>query len=105
MNLRITYRQSGGYAGLFRGCTIDAAALKAAEAKALGRLVQAAALAQMKSAKTEGIPDLLVHDLSIQTDAGTRELSFDDLTLPEALRPLVEFLDPRCKPMAPPPWV
>ena len=41
MTLRIRYVQSGGFAGLTRGCTLDAAALAPAGAAVLKRWVQA----------------------------------------------------------------
>jgi hypothetical protein len=102
MTLRIRYLQSGGFAGLIRGCNIDAAALAPATAAILKRLVKAAPLARLKTARTGGVADLLLHDFVIETDAGTLHLSFDDLTLPKALKPLVAFLARRSKPIPPP---
>ena len=101
MTLRIRYVQSGGFAGLIRGCTIDAAALAPAAATVLKRLVKAASLGELKTARTQGVADLLLHDLAIETDAGTLHLSFDDLTLPRALKPLMAFLARRSKPLSP----
>ena len=101
MTLKIRYAQSGGFAGLIRGCTLDAAALAPAAAAVLKRLVKAAPLATLKTATTQGAADLLLHDFAIETDAGTLHLSFDDLTLPKALKPLVAFLARRIKPLPP----
>ena len=102
MTLKIRYVQSGGFAGLIRGCTIDASALRPAAALVMKRLVQAAPLATLKAARTRGVADLLLHDLAIETDGGTLHLSFDDLTMPEGLKPLVAFLARRSKPLPPP---
>lgn len=102
MTLKIRYVQSGGLAGLIRGCTVDAASLAPAAATVLKGLVKAAPLAKLKTARTKGVADLLLHDFSIETDAGTLHLSFDDLTLPKALKPLVAFLARRSKPLPPP---
>ena len=102
MTLMIRYMQSGGFAGLIRGCTVDAAALAPAAAAVMKRLVKAAPLGTLKTAKTRGVADLRLHDLVIETDAGTLHLSFDDLTLPEGLKPLVAFLARRSKPIPPP---
>lgn len=101
MTLRIRYVQSGGFAGRIRGCTIDAAVLAPAAALVLKRLVKAVPLATLKTARTLGAADLLLHDFAIETDAGTLHLSFDDLTLPKALRPLMAFLARRSKPLPP----
>ena len=102
MTLRIRYVQSGGFAGLMRGCTIDAAGLAPAAATVMKRLVKAATLAKLKTARTQGVADLLLHDFAIETDAGTLQLSFDDLTLPKPLKPLASFLAGRSKPLPPP---
>ncbi len=102
MTLKIRYVQSGGLAGLMRGCTLDAAALAPAAAAVLKRLVKAAPLAGLKTARTPGAADLLLHDFVIETDAGTVRVSFDDLSLPKALKPLVAFLARRIKPLPPP---
>jgi hypothetical protein len=101
MTLRIRYVQSGGFAGLIRGCTLDASVLAPAVAAVLERQVKAAPLATLKSARTQGVADLLLHDFTIETDAGTFHLSFDDLTLPKALKPLMAFLARRSKPEGP----
>lgn len=101
MTIKIRYVQSGGFAGLIRGCSIDAAALAPASAAVLKRLVKAAPLATLKTARSQGAADLLLHNFAIETDAGTLHLSFDDLTLPRALKPLVAFLARRLKPLPP----
>jgi len=97
--LKITYHESGGYAGLFRGAKLDADQLPAAEARKLRQLVEKAGLAKVASARSEGIPDLVLHNLEVETDAGKFKLSFDDITLPDSIRPLIEFLAKRSKPM------
>lgn len=102
MTLKIRYVQSGGIAGQIRGCALDAAALAPAAATVLKRLVKAAPLAELKTARTEGAADLLLHGFAIETDTGTLHLSFDDLTLPKPLKPLVAFLARRSRPMPPP---
>lgn len=101
MTLRIRYVKSGGFAGLIRGCTIDAAALTPTAAAVMKRLVKAALAPGVKlaKAKTLGAADVPVHQLTIETDAGAVHLSFDDLALPKSLKPLVAFLARRSKPM------
>lgn len=101
MTLRVRYLQSGGFAGRSRGCTLDAAALPKAAAVVMKRLVQAALVIKRKVARTKGAADLLIHDFVLETDAGALHLSFDDLALPDALKPLVAFLSRRSKPLSP----
>lgn len=104
MTLRIRYVQSGGFTGLIRGCTLDAASLAPAAAAVMKRLVKPASLAKLRTARTartQGAADLLLHDFEIETDDGTFRASFDDLTLPKALKPLAAFLARRSKPLPP----
>ena len=63
--------------------------------------VKPATLAKLKTARTQGAADLLLHDFAIETDDGTFRVSFDDLTLPQALKPLVAFLARRLQPLPP----
>ena len=101
MTLKVRYVQSGGFAGLTRAATIDASTLAPAAAAVVKRLVKAAPLSKLKTVKSEGVADLVHHDFTIETDTGTHHLSFDDLTLPTALKPLVTFLARRIKPQGP----
>ena len=101
MPLKIRYVQSGGFAGLRRGCAVDAATIAPAAANVMQRLVKAVMRAKLTTRRTLGAADLVLHDFTIETDAGTLRLSFDDLTLPKPLKPLVAFLVRRCKPLPP----
>ena len=98
--MRIRYKRSGGFAGLLRGCTIDVARLAPAAALLVKGLIKVAQRVKVKSARTPGVADLPVHEVTIETDAGTLELSFDDMALPKSLKPLVEFLARRSKPLS-----
>jgi hypothetical protein len=101
MALKIRYVQSGGFAGLTRGCALDAATIAPSTASVLKRLVNGVLRAKVKTARTQGVADLLLHEFTIETETGTHRLSFDDLSLPKPLKPLVAFLARRCKPLPP----
>ncbi len=100
MTLRIRYVRSGGFAGLLRGCMIDVATLSPAAAVLVKGLVKVAQRVKVKAARTKGVADLPLHEVTIETDAGALHLSFDDMTLPKALKPLVAFLGRRSKPLS-----
>lgn len=105
MTLKISYQRSGGFAGLVRGCTLDESALGLAGTRLVMGLVNTALFAGVKptkTAKTQGVADLRVHDFEIETDEGTLHWSFDELSLPKALAPLVAFMAKRSKPIPPP---
>ena len=58
---------------MIRGCTIDAAALAPTAAAVMKRLVKAALASGVQAAKAKapGVADVPVHQLTIETDAGT----------------------------------
>ena len=105
MTLKIRYVRSGGFAGLVRGSTVDVEALAPVASRLVTGLVKTALASGVKPKKTtkaHGVADLRVHDFVIETDDGPLHWSFDDLSLPKALAPLVAFMAKRSKPIPPP---
>ena len=74
---------------------MDVAALPPVASRLVMRLVNTALAAGVKpgkQAKARGVADLRVHDLKIETDGGTLGWSFDELSLPKPLIPLVALM-------------
>ena len=94
---KIRFRQSGGFAGLVRGCDVEFDALDVADRAALER--------HARSGSTKGAPsearDQIVYEIDMETDAGVRRLEFDEASVPKDLAPLVQALAKRSKPMPP----
>lgn len=97
--MKIEFRQSGGYGGLIMGTKINTDSLTAKEAAELQSLVEQSNLLQAQSKQTPNSADLLQYQITIQTKEGVRQISFDDLSLPENAIPLVEYLQDRAKPI------
>ena len=96
--MKIEFRQSGGYGGLIMGTEINTDLLTAEEAAKLQSLVeQSEILAQSK--QTPNSADLLQYQIIIETKEGVRQVSYDDLSLPESAVPLLEYLQDRAKPI------
>jgi hypothetical protein len=96
---KIRFRQSGGFAGLVRGCDVAPDDLGAADRRALEGHAQgtrAAAPAGPSPAR-----DLAVYEIELETDAGVRRLEFDEMNVPDDLAALVERLVKGSKPMRP----
>ncbi len=94
--MRLTYRQSGGFAGTEFRCELDTANLQEAEALALASFVDQARIEQI------GKPNPLAHDavryeITIEDDGHVTEVTFDDWTLPQSLLPLITYLQRRSK--------
>ena len=90
--MRVRFRQSGGVAGVVRGCELDSASLPPDEARELESLVRASGLAASHGRRSSGGRDLRSYEIIVESDDGRVEFTFDDATLPERARPLLSFL-------------
>lgn len=97
--MKIEFRQSGGYGGLTMGSEINTESLSAEEAAKLRSLVEQSDILQVQSRQTPNSADLLQYQIIIETNEGVRQVSFDDLSLPESAVPLLEYLQDRAKPI------
>jgi Emfourin len=98
--MKIVYRQSGGFAGLYRGCELDVGELPAAEAAEVERL-----LARGRGGSEtppppspSGARDLTSHEVRIEGDAGETLVSFDDAGVPAGAEALLRYLQKRSGP-------
>ncbi|GET37419.1 protealysin inhibitor emfourin [Microseira wollei] len=97
--MKVTFRQSGGYAGLRMGCEFDTDSLPADEAARLGSLVEQSGIMQAQSGSNPTARDLLNYDLTVETSEGSHHVSFDDMTVPQGVAPLLEYLQERSHPV------
>ncbi|NER24227.1 MAG: hypothetical protein F6J86_12900 [Symploca sp. SIO1B1] len=98
--MKITFRQSGGFAGLVRGCDLDTDSLNSNEAEQLETLVQQSKIMQTQSSSTPQANDLRSYQFLIEAPVGKYQVSFDDMSLPEDVRPLLKYLQNRAKPQS-----
>lgn len=96
--MKATFRQSGGYAGLIRGCELDTDSLPPDEAATLQSLVVQSGILQAGSGRAPDARDLLNYEITVTTDEGVHHVTFDDMTMPEAVAPLLEYLQEKAKP-------
>ena len=90
--MKIKFRQTGGFVGLVIGCEVNTVLLPADKAARLQSLVEQSGILQATSKRTPNAADLLIYDFTIETRDGCHQVSFDDLSLPEPVRPLLEYL-------------
>ena len=99
MSIReVRFRQSGGFANIVRGCDVAAEDLVATHRHALERL---AAGASASRAQSPSARDQVMYELELDTGAGVRRFEFDELSIPDGLGPIVEWLQQRSRPMPP----
>jgi hypothetical protein len=97
--MKVKFRQSGGYAGLLRGADLDTAELPAGERQRIEAMIEA--LPETKGARASRGADLTGYEIEIETPQGTRALSFDDLSVPEGMKKLLEMLQKKAGPVEP----
>lgn len=93
--MKIQFRQSGGFAGLARGCDLDTTTLEKSEAEHIERL---AAAAQTALPSTTGA-DLNCYEIEITEGGKKKTLTLDDMSMTAETAPLVELLAERAKPI------
>ena len=98
--MKVKFLQSGGYAGLRMGCNLDTDSLPAEEAATLESLVEQSGIFQAQSGSKLSGRDLLNYTIAIETNEGDRQVSFDDLSKPDGVMPLLKYLQSRAKPVS-----
>jgi hypothetical protein len=96
--MRITFTLSGGFAGLVRHACLDASALGSAERPELERLLAASGLDRSWERFAPAARDLKQYEIVIDRDGSSIRVACDDRCLPDAVRPLVQFLTARSRP-------
>jgi hypothetical protein len=109
--MKIRFRQSGGVAKVELGCDLDTDLLIPDEAKKLRALVEECGCFK---AKRWSIPwlenlmrgnssvacDLFFYEINVKTTKRTRRVSFNDLSRPEGIEPLLHYLQIQAKPLS-----
>ena len=86
--------RTGGFAGARLAATVDTSDLETAEATRVSQLVEGARFFEMQTASAkEGAPDRFEYRLLIESHIwGPHSVAFTEADLPEALRPLIDYL-------------
>lgn len=89
-----TYRQSGGFIGARRLYEQKLKALPDGDRSKLAKLIQASGLLAIKGEQklTKGACDVFYYDFTLKDGGTTHHAVFDDETLPQSYRPLVDYL-------------
>jgi hypothetical protein len=94
-DITLSFTQSGGFAGLRKGCVVPLNSLTP-KAKA--------GLAVLRRLKKASVPtgrgrDLLFYRLDLKGPGGKKSIQFDDQTAPKKARPLIAFLSAQSRPI------
>lgn len=94
--MRITFTQSGGFAGLMKHCRVDTAALEREERAQVEALVVAAGWTESWQRFSEG-RDRFQYEITIERET-TVHVVCDDSCVPPEARPLVAYLKEHATP-------
>ena len=96
--MKIRFDQSGGYAGLLRGCEIDSTDLSPEKGEELEQLVKASAISTSGEHLSQSSRDLHQYEITIEDGDSKTSVVFDDETLPQSAKPLIGYLKKCAKP-------
>lgn len=90
--MKITLTKSGGFAGINRVYQVDSAKLSNEQSKKLSELLSSSKILDLNSKTTQGAADLFFYEFEIDDGKSISSVHFDDMSLPELVRPLLSFL-------------
>ena len=97
--MKVSFRQSGGFAGLVKGVDLDSSKLDATQAQQLEGLVAASGIQGNTSVRTQAARDQFQYEITIEQNNQVSKLSFDDHTVPAVAQALYAYLKPQARPM------
>jgi hypothetical protein len=96
--MKVAFRQTGGFGGLSLAADLDTARLSAAEARELERLVAQSDLRALSAKGPASARDLTTYEITVESADGVVRATFDDMTVPAQLEPLLEHLRAQARP-------
>jgi hypothetical protein len=100
--MKLSFRKSGGFAAMFQGCKFDTDANPAdAEALLVETMVKESDIMTETSKRVAAARDVFFYTFDIELNGQTHKVTFDQLSVPPKVKPLLEFLLARVKNMMP----
>jgi hypothetical protein len=97
--MQVIFHQMGGFAPVYEGCELDSTMLSAEEGQTLVALVESSDILNLTTRKTPGACDVRLYSFQINHQGQSHQVSFDQLSLPESVLPLLGFLLERSQPL------
>lgn len=96
--MRVKFLQSGGFAGTVKGCELDTKSLSAEATEKLEELIRDSGIAGSRELSSESGRDMQQYEITVEMGRRSASLTFDDGTVPEAVKPLLSFLKKHARP-------
>ena len=99
--MKVRFVQSGGFAGITRGCEFDASTLSPTMTREIETLVQSSRIPGSAISESGSGRDLRQYEIIIEEGDRKIDLTFDDSTIPELAKKLLGFLKRNARPRPP----
>ena len=97
--MKVRFLQTGGFAGLLRGCTLDTAEMGSTEGRSLRALVEQLSFKEIDERSDRSARDVVAYEITVEDGKRTSSLRFEGLSVPEPVKPLLAFLQERSSPL------
>jgi predicted solute-binding protein len=99
--MQVSFSRTGGFAPMPIGCRLNTQELPADQAQQLELLVKQSGVTSMKDARVANARDVHIYSIEVIDSEVNHKVTFDQLSLPQAVRPLLEFLNTHAKSLLP----
>jgi hypothetical protein len=94
--MKISFERSGGFAGLILATAIDTQTLSSAESEQIHQIMDVDFFGLPK-ADSSSQPDRFHYQITVEEGDRQHTVEFGESTMPDSLRPLVDWMLERCK--------
>lgn len=99
--MKLSFRKSGGFAPIFLGCQFDTEANPGPESMQLETLAKASNILSQTNKRVEAARDVFYYTFEVQDQGKSNKVTFDQLSVPPEVQPLLDFVMQHAKNMLP----
>jgi hypothetical protein len=96
--MKISLTQSGGWANVRFGCSLETGDLPSEDARVVEEIIRGGGLVESRASPSSGA-DLLRYELTVETPDGKKTMTFDDRSKSHDARKVLELLRPSFRPL------
>jgi hypothetical protein len=102
VEMKLSFRKSGGFAPIFQGFEFDSEAdLADADRAKIMALIEESGIMSETSKRVQAARDVFLYSFEIESEGQKKRVIFDQLSVPAKVKPLLDFLLGRSKIMPP----
>lgn len=97
--MRVIFRRTGGFANMPISADLDTVNCSPDVCEKLQQLVESSGVMYMQSLRVTGARDVRTYHLEIDKNGLVQKVDIDEISVPEKVKPLIEFLVAHSKSM------